>query len=339
MPAIRLRHVHRFRDRHGRVRHYLRLPGCKAISLPGEPGSPEFMAAYITALPKEKEERAAPGSLDALAISFYRSAAFCGLGETTQAPYRRIVEEMRRDHGGKPVRLLNRAAVAKLMQEKAAHPTAANHRLRLLRLLMRHAVALGWREDDPTADVERHTYRTEGYATWSEAEIAAYRAKHPAGSVARLAFELLLNTGQRRSDVMGMGPQHVRNGAIHIRQIKTKEPVAIPILPALAAELALIQHKHLTWLALPNGTSRSPRGFYNSFRGWCDDAGIAAGRSPHGLRKACGVRLAEAGCTAHEIMSILGHRTLAEAQRYTAQADRRRMAEEAMRKVARLVKE
>src|SRR5262249_53533281 len=34
---------------------------------------------------------------------------------------------------------------------------------------------------------------------------------------------------------------------------------------------------------------------------------------PHGLRKAAGRRLAEAGCTAHEIMAVLGHTTLTEA--------------------------
>ena len=42
---------------------------------------------------------------------------------------------------------------------------------------------------------------------------------------------------------------------------------------------------------------------------------------PHGLRKAAGRRLAEAGCTPHEIMAVLGHKTLAEAERYTRDAD------------------
>jgi hypothetical protein len=38
---------------------------------------------------------------------------------------------------------------------------------------------------------------------------------------------------------------------------------------------------------------------------------------PHGLRKTLGRRLADAGCTAHEIMAMLGHTTLEEAERYT----------------------
>ncbi|WP_232629599.1 site-specific integrase [Methylobacterium sp. Leaf118] len=43
---------------------------------------------------------------------------------------------------------------------------------------------------------------------------------------------------------------------------------------------------------------------------------------PHGLRKAAGRRLPEAGCTPHDIMAILGHSTLAEAERDTREADR-----------------
>jgi hypothetical protein len=35
-------------------------------------------------------------------------------------------------------------------------------------------------------------------------------------------------------------------------------------------------------------------------------------------------------------MAVLGHRTLSEAQRYTAEADRRRMAQSGMAKLARL---
>ncbi|MBS7789236.1 tyrosine-type recombinase/integrase [Roseococcus sp. SDR] len=343
-PSIRLRHIHTFRDRHGRERIYLRMPGCKAVALPTPAGSPEFMLAYQAAIAAAQraplgQSRTTEGSLDALAVSFYGSDLFRGLRTSTQAAYTRIIEGLRAKHGTKPIRMLDAIAIRRLVAERAGSPTAGNHRLRMLRLLSRHAMALGWLASDPTAGIEPVAYRTDGYATWSDAEIAAYRAKHPTGSTARLALELLLCTGQRRSDVVRMGPQHVKGGAIHLRQVKTGQAVAIPILPELAAELAALPHRHLTWLATQDGTARSPRGFYNAFRRWCDDAGIAEARSPHGLRKACGVMLAEAGCTAHEIMAILGHRTLAEAQKYTVEADRRRMAESGMQKVAKIAAE
>jgi integrase len=52
----------------------------------------------------------------------------------------------------------------------------------------------------------------------------------------------------------------------------------------------------------------------------------------HGLRKAACRRLAEAGCSANEIMAISGHATMKELVRYTAAADQARLARNAMAK-------
>jgi len=66
----------------------------------------------------------------------------------------------------------------------------------------------------------------------------------------------------------------------------------------------------------------------DGYSGWMRDAMTEAGLPldcrPHGLRKTFGRLLADAGATAHEIMAALGHLTLAEAERYTREADRRR---------------
>ena len=53
------------------------------------------------------------------------------------------------------------------------------------------------------------------------------------------------------------------------------------------------------------------------------------GLSAHGLRKAMCVRLANAGCSPHQIMAISGHLTLSEVTRYTIEVDRARLAQEA----------
>jgi hypothetical protein len=45
-------------------------------------------------------------------------------------------------------------------------------------------------------------------------------------------------------------------------------------------------------------------------------------------------RLAEAGCTAHEIAAITGHATLSEVQRYTKAVDQARMARAATARAA-----
>ncbi|MFZ1186710.1 MAG: tyrosine-type recombinase/integrase [Pseudolabrys sp.] len=71
----------------------------------------------------------------------------------------------------------------------------------------------------------------------------------------------------------------------------------------------------------------------NWFRDRCNEAGLPKGISAHGLRKATARRLADLGCTAHQIADVTGHATLAEVQRYTKAADRKRLAREAMKKL------
>jgi integrase len=73
--------------------------------------------------------------------------------------------------------------------------------------------------------------------------------------------------------------------------------------------------------------------FGNWFRQCCDEAGLSGGLSAHGLCKATARRLAELGCSTHQIAAITGHATLTEVQRYTKAADRKRLAEEAMKKL------
>jgi len=82
MTKIRLRYVHEFLDRHGKVRRYARLPGRKRVPLPGAPGSNEFMEAYQAALAGEPPQsgvgtsRTKPGTVSATVASYFSSRAF-----------------------------------------------------------------------------------------------------------------------------------------------------------------------------------------------------------------------------------------------------------------------
>jgi putative tryptophan/tyrosine transport system substrate-binding protein len=64
------------------------------------------------------------------------------------------------------------------------------------------------------------------------------------------------------------------------------------------------------------------------------EAGLPKGTAAHGFRKAACRRLAEAGCSASEIMAISGHKSLSEVQRYCAAADQARMARAAQAKAS-----
>jgi integrase len=199
--------------------------------------------------------------------------------------------------------------------------------------MMQFAVLEGIRQDDPTREVKRPKIKTDGFTTWSEENITAFEQVHPIGTRARLALALLLCTAQRRGDVVRMGRQHIRDGALHIRQQKTDATLVIPLHPDLRTILDATPPDNLTFLTTKEGKPFTAAGFTNWFRECCNEAGLPRGLSAHGLRKATCRRLAEAGCTAHEIMSISGHASLREVQRYTAAADQARMARTAMEKV------
>jgi integrase len=65
----------------------------------------------------------------------------------------------------------------------------------------------------------------------------------------------------------------------------------------------------------------------------CTDAGVRAGLSAHGLRKAAATRFADHGATAHELMSWFGWKKITEAERYTRAADRKALAKGMVRKL------
>jgi len=131
--------------------------------------------------------------------------------------------------------------------------------------------------------------------------------------------------------VIRMGPQHIRDGFLHVRQQKTGVELSIPVHTALAAIIAETHTDHLAFLATQYGGPFSETGFGHWFREECDKAGLHH-CSAHGLRKAAARRLAEAGCTAHEIAAITGHASLREIVRYTKAADQRKLAAAAMEK-------
>jgi len=340
--GIRLKYVHGWVDRRsGKVRYFFRRDG-RQTPLPGLPGSNEFMDAYRAALamqplprPMIGASRTKAGSLGALIVSYKASTEFLSLKPATQTTYRNILERFRLAHGDKPVAMLTREHIKAMLAAKVKTPAAANHWLRLVKMLMHLAVEDKWRPDNPAAGIKRVKNKTDGFHTWTEEEIAQFEAYHPIGSKARLALALLLYTAQRRSDVVKMGRQHVRGDTVKVRQDKTGTMLAIPLHPALAAVIEATPNNQLTFLTTSFGKPFTAPGFGNWFRGRCNEANIPKPCSAHGLRKAACRRLAEAGCSANVIASISGHATLAEVSRYTKAADQERMARDGMAAITR----
>jgi integrase len=331
------RFVNGFTDRHGKPRYYFRRPGFKAIPLPGLPYTTEFMDAYALALagitaPRTDigSDRLQPGSVAKVVAGYLASAAFNHLAPETKRTRRNILERFREQHGEKQVALLRREHIMAMVAAKAETPSASRNLLNTLRVLMQYAIELGIRSDDPTLGVKHAKIRSKGYRTWTEDDINKFEAAHPLGSRARLALALLLYTMQRRSDVVQMGWQHVRGDELTVVQQKTGTKLTLPLRPELKMVLDATPRQHLTFLTTRTGSAFTPAGFTNWFRHCCDAAGLPRGLSAHGLRKAGCRRLAEAGCSAHEIAAWSGHLSLREVERYTKAADQARLARNAM---------
>ncbi|UFN48899.1 tyrosine-type recombinase/integrase [Roseomonas sp. OT10] len=269
----------------------------------------------------------------ALAVSWYSSARFTSLTEGSQDRYRRIFEELLKEHRDDAVAGLQPAHIRAIVSRRAKTPAAARALLNVLRQVLHHAFDVGMRGDVPTRDVRPPRYKAKPHATWTEEDIAAFEAKHPLGTRARLALALLLYTGQRSGDVIRMGPQHVQGGAILVRQQKTGKELAIPKHSELEEALAAHPGGHLAFLMTQLGAPfASQTAFYNWFRRCAADAGVTA--PPHGLRKATCCRLAEAGCTPHEISSITGQ-SLKMVEHYTREVNQRRVAARTVPRLAR----
>ena len=327
-----------WRDRHGKLRVYYRKGKGRRIPLPATIGSDEFDSAYRSALAgepalgREKHVTPAPRTIAALILSYMHSAAYLGLRQTTKIGYASRIETLRAKHGHRTVAGLTRQRILTgILQPYAGRPGAALGILKFLRILIRHAIDLGWLDHDPSLGIKRP--KTQEIRSWSEAEIEKFEKHWPIGTKQRLAFALMLHTGQRRGDVHRMTWADVSEETIRVLQQKTGRKLTIPLHRNLLEVVAVAARDHVTILNTQRGTPFT----VGAFGQWIRDAITAAGLplecQPHGLRKAAGRRLAEAGCTAHEIMAVLGHRTLTEAERYTRDADQARLARAALAKL------
>jgi integrase len=109
--------------------------------------------------------------------------------------------------------------------------------------------------------------------------------------------------------------------------------VSIPSHPILQARLSEIERVSPYILTSERGGPYRPTSIANMVCDACTELGFP-GHSPHGLRHLAGAELADAGCSMHEIMSILGHLTEREAAGYVKQASRKVMAQSAVDKWA-----
>ncbi|MEX5597086.1 tyrosine-type recombinase/integrase [Pseudophaeobacter sp. C1-32P7] len=220
-------------------------------------------------------------------------------------------------------------------------PGARKNTIGALRAMYKFADERGYVRPNPAKGIST-TYRSAGGATpWTVDDLKKFRERHPFGTMAHLALTVFMFTACRVSDAIWIGRNNesTSNGIHWLGWQPRKKGstyVEIPIMPPLAKAIAAqnVTHVDGCYLLSSHGTPfSSSDSFRNRFKTWCREADLPD-RSPHGIRKAAGHLLALEGATQHQIMAVHGHSQAATSEIYTKDVERRRLAADAVAKLA-----
>ena len=310
---------------------YFRKDDGQRLRLPDAYGSPEFVAAYNRALagePVQSARKPGKGTLAWLIERYMETKAWADLSPATRKQRNSIFYRTVKAVGKEDYASISETDIQGTLDAKAETPNAARNFLDAMRGLFKWAKASGHVTVDPTASLKAKRKKTDGFAVWTEDDIAAFEARWPLGTRERLAFDVLLYTGLRRGDAVVAGRQHVRDGVLTLKTEKTGEIISIPVLSALAASIAAGPTGDLAFICGDKRRPMAKESFGTWFRLVCIETGLR-GRSAHGLRKAAATRLAEAGATVAQLEAWFGWHGGNMASLYTRKADRARLSREA----------
>lgn len=249
--------------------------------------------------------------------------------DATKKQHRNVLKRVGEKNGDKPFAKLdwsNIKAIRDHVAEKGLDPakpgpapSMANRVVSTIGALFDWAIKEEKLLDrNPCAEVTKVDYAKESHHKWTDKECAAFEAAHPIGSRLRLMYELL-QTGQRCSDVVRMGPQHIDDDGdmMTIVQQKTGKEVTVPVLPILKQALAASPCGRETFIASEHdGSPISAGHFGNLMRAACDKIGVSE-CTAHGLRHAAATRALENGAGADYLMAVFGF-TLPVAAKYVS---------------------
>lgn len=348
-------YVSSYRDRHGKLRLKFRRKGFESHSFKHPYGTKEFDAEYLACngggdTPPPRPSPYAKGSIGDLRAQYFKPLTRLGPSETTQRKVQRIINDFCDGREDRMVADIEFVHIDAIIARKKVKRQVGNRMVggveaarKLRKELVRFfafAKKLKYITDNPADDSERvkvpPAERSKGFHTWSEEEIAQYRAKHPLSTNARLAMEQILWTDQRRGDAIHLGRQHVIDGYIKVTQSKGGKQLWLPAAEQWIEAIEAMSDdatSPMCFLLNDLGKPFTNAAFGNWFRDRCDEAGLRH-CTAHGLRKATMRRMAELQLGNQTMKSVSGHVKDDEVALYTAQADQKRMATAAIKRLS-----
>jgi integrase len=345
--------VSSYLDRHGKRRYRWRKSGSKPHTFKAAYGTKEFadeLAAVLAGKAGQAPSRHQIGTVAWVAARYRVSTSFNGQKNAqTERTAWLILEKFVAEFGHYKITHFNfehiEAILSRASQPRTndkgrlvGGPHAANNLRRELKPFFDYAIKLLRIERaNPVDNAASVKTPRGGFHTWTEEEIAQYRAHHKLGTKARLALEIFLWTVQRRGDASKFGHKHLRGGKISFTPSKTKDSTGVVILiPAAPQLLAAIDAMAVvgteTFLVTDYGKPFTVAGLGNKMREWCDEAGLPQ-CSAHGLRKAAARRAAEQGATNQGLKAVGGWSSDRQVSVYTEAANQALMADGAMQPV------
>ena len=272
------------------------------------------------------------GTLGSVIEQYLAHDNYKNLALNTRLYYRRVLDALKRKLGAARIADMQPQHIRRVRNEIAkTSSSTADIAVMLLGLMWDFAseyceLDLGV---NPARDV-RGVHKKEPHEPWPAKVIADFDAA--ASERMRLALHLLLYTGQRIGDVVRMRWSDIEAGGLKVIQEKTGEEVIIPIHSRLAALLNKTPRIGEYVLTTQHGGRYHTAGALGQVIK-LQLVRIGAGDyTAHGLRKNCGIALAESGSSVSEIQAILGHKTPNMAMHYAQKASKTKLAQTANEK-------
>lgn len=327
-------YVHRQKTRHDKWVYYFRMGKGKRIRLPA-PSDSSFTAAYRSALAGEPVEapKVSAGTLQWLWEKYTsESARWAGYSDATRKQHRLIMAKVLAGNSKKALTLFTQDVIQAGVDRRHETPAQAKNFLMVLRGMFSWAKKMRLVILDPTVDVELPDYKKVGFPAWNIEDVIAFRKTHAIGSYERLAMELMLLAGLRRSDVVRVGHQHISGRILALDTAKTGARISIELSDELKSIIDATPHSGLHLIENSLGKPYVKESFGNWFREACNKAGVT--KSAHGLRKLSATLAAEGGAATHQLLAQYGWSNISTAEIYTKSVDRHRLGIEGSRIVA-----
>src|SRR5439155_6153913 len=131
----------------------------------------------------------------------------------------------------------------------------------------------------------------------------------------RLPIKVLYHYGMRASEVLSITPGNIREGILTVPRLKGCDTPEHVLVPEIREELLQLATERLPGIRLFPYCRKT---FWEQIQ----SAGFRAGVErcylhPHSFRHAAGRRWARKGASPHELMALMGHRTLSASLMYT----------------------